>query len=104
MACAVPAPEELQKLKLNPLIKHICINYSDNGIGFGKESEQKIFTIFHRLHSRNQYECTGIGLAICKKIVEHHRGDISAEGIPGKGAIFNIVIPVQHSSEEIKLS
>jgi light-regulated signal transduction histidine kinase (bacteriophytochrome) len=67
--------------------------FTDNGIGFENEFAGKIFTIFHRLHGRSEYEGSGIGLAICKKIVEHHGGVIYAKGAPGAGATFTIILP-----------
>jgi PAS domain S-box-containing protein len=90
--CLLPKAE-VSLLNLDQGKKYLQISYTDNGIGFGAESANKIFTIFHRLHTRDQYEGTGIGLAICKKIVEHHHGSIQASGEPGKGAAFKIAIP-----------
>ncbi|MEO6729871.1 MAG: PAS domain-containing protein [Ferruginibacter sp.] len=78
---------------LNPLNKYLRIIFKDNGIGFENQFSDKIFTIFQRLHSRDVFEGTGIGLAICKKIVEHHHGLILATGTPGEGASFTIIIP-----------
>ncbi|NLR74794.1 ATP-binding protein [Leeia aquatica] len=65
----------------------------DNGIGFEQQYAERIFKVFQRLHGREQYEGTGIGLAICKKIVERHRGQITAEGRPGAGATFILDLP-----------
>jgi signal transduction histidine kinase/CHASE3 domain sensor protein len=70
------------------------ISFSDNGIGFDQKYAEKIFTLFFRLHSPNDYSGTGIGLAICKIIVENHKGFILAEGIPGIGSTFKIYLPV----------
>jgi light-regulated signal transduction histidine kinase (bacteriophytochrome) len=70
----------------------------DNGIGFNESYAEKIFEIFQRLHSANVYEGTGIGLAICKKIVDNHHGSIHAEGKPGEGAMFTIILPVSQKS------
>lgn len=69
------------------------ISVQDNGIGFNQIYANKIFEIFQRLHGKNEYSGSGIGLAICKKIVENHRGFITAQGKEGEGAIFNIFIP-----------
>lgn len=67
---------------------------TDNGIGFKPEFNEQIFGLFQRLHGKNEYSGTGIGLAICKKIIENHNGIIKANGEPGKGATFNIYLPV----------
>jgi PAS domain S-box-containing protein len=69
------------------------LEFKDNGIGFENEYAGKIFAIFQRLHGRSEYEGSGIGLAICKKIVEHHGGIIYATGVPGEGATFTIILP-----------
>lgn len=69
--------------------------YQDNGIGFDNTFATKIFEIFQRLHSKDQFEGTGIGLAIVKKIVTLHNGDITAHGQPGIGSTFKIELPAQ---------
>ncbi len=69
------------------------ITISDNGIGFEEEYSRKIFQIFQRLHSKAEYPGTGIGLSICKKIVDHHKGVIYADGKPLQGATFTIILP-----------
>ena len=73
--------------------KYHKISISDNGIGFEPIHAVKIFELFQRLHGINQYEGTGIGLAICKKIMQNHRGFIEAEGVPGVGAVFTLYLP-----------
>ncbi|AWG27032.1 CHASE3 domain-containing protein [Flavobacterium kingsejongi] len=66
---------------------------TDNGIGFDQAYADKIFVLFHRLHSKSEYSGTGIGLAICKKIIENHQGFISASSIPDVGTTFTIFLP-----------
>jgi signal transduction histidine kinase len=66
---------------------------SDNGIGFQPNFNEKIFGLFQRLHAHNEYPGTGIGLSICKKIIENHRGILTANGEPDNGATFNIYLP-----------
>jgi signal transduction histidine kinase len=74
--------------------KDYChITVSDNGIGFDPQYKERIFEIFQRLHTRTEYEGTGMGLAIVKKIVENHNGIITATGEINKGATFNIYLP-----------
>jgi PAS domain S-box-containing protein len=70
------------------------INVRDNGIGFDQIYEKQIFELFQRLHSRQEYAGTGIGLAICKKIMRNHKGFITAEGHSGAGAIFSMYFPI----------
>jgi light-regulated signal transduction histidine kinase (bacteriophytochrome) len=67
----------------------------DNGIGFDEKLRDRIFQAFQRLHGRSTYEGTGMGLAICRKIAERHRGSITATSTPGQGATFIVTLPMQ---------
>ena len=78
----------------------VTIKVADNGIGFEQQFKDQIFVIFQRLHSRNEYEGTGIGLATCRKIVERHQGLIDAIGIQGEGSTFLITLPLSQSNKE----
>ncbi len=73
--------------------RYVKIEVKDNGIGFDPEYSQKIFELFQRLHGKHEYPGTGIGLSICKKIVENHEGIIRSESKPGDGASFQIYLP-----------
>jgi len=75
------------------------ITISDNGIGFEEQYKEKIFTIFQRLHNKEAYEGTGIGLAITKKIIEKHKGLIISQSTPGEGATFIIILPVTSNND-----
>lgn len=76
----------------------VCqIQVSDNGIGFEEKYLDRIFTVFQRLHYRNEYEGTGVGLAICRKIAERHGGSITATSKLGEGATFMVTLPLQQS-------
>ncbi len=79
--------------KLSPQKSYCHLSVSDNGIGFEQEYNEKIFEVFHRLHSHSEYKGTGIGLAIVKKIVENHGGFITANSILNKGTTFDIYFP-----------
>lgn len=91
----------LEELKRTPWIKdfeakhkkYYCIFVKDNGIGFESQYLRQIFIIFQRLHGRSEYEGTGIGLAICKRIAENHEGFITAESEVGKGTTFIVGLP-----------
>ena len=87
-------PGEVKTYNLAKANKYLQINFKDNGIGFDKQFTERIFTIFQRLHTRSEYEGTGIGLAICRRITENHGGTITAKGEPNKGSIFTIIIPI----------
>jgi signal transduction histidine kinase len=83
--------------KFNKNIYH-RIHIIDNGIGFEAKYADEIFVVFKRLHSYHEFEGTGIGLSICKKIVDQHRGFISATSKPNEGAIFTVTLPARNIS------
>jgi len=83
-----------------PETRYGRIYIEDNGIGFDQKYAEQIFDMFRRLHSNAEYEGTGIGLALCKKIVQMHRGYISALGRPGEGAVFIVSLPLQAIKNE----
>ena len=98
-------PEEPPVVKVNAEIisdaampeKKLCrLTVSDNCIGFDEKYAERIFQVFQRLHTRNEYEGTGMGLAIVKKIALYHGGDIIAKSKPGQGATFIMTIPTVH--------
>ena len=74
---------------------YACIHIKDNGIGFDEKYMSNVFTLFKRLHTKDKYEGTGIGLAITKRIIEKHNGHIIAKSIEGAGSDFIIVLPVK---------
>jgi light-regulated signal transduction histidine kinase (bacteriophytochrome) len=95
--CAELNEEEKENNHLRQNIKYYKIIVKDHGIGFDQEFSMKIFQIFQRLHGKAEYPGSGIGLAICKKIVENHAGRIFAESEPGKGAEFITILPESQS-------
>lgn len=74
----------------------------DNGIGFDEKYLERVLAPFQRLHGRDAYEGTGMGMAICRKVVERHNGYITAKSIPGQGATFIVTLPVRHSEENLE--
>lgn len=85
--------DEIAARSLNTKFDYQMITFQDNGIGFDQENAIQIFDIFQRLHSKAEYEGTGIGLAMCKKIAQNHQGDIFAISSPGNGAAFHVILP-----------
>lgn len=85
---------ELKNDKLSDDITYCHISISDNGIGFEQPFSEKIFELFQRLHGKSEYNGTGIGLAMVKKIVENHNGTVTANSKLNKGATFDIYLPM----------
>ena len=72
------------------------LEFEDNGIGFDQKFADQIFVVFQRLHGRGEYEGSGIGLAVCRKIADRHQGTIRAESVPEVGSRFLVRLPVRH--------
>lgn len=86
-------PEDTSDILISEEYEWIKITVTDNGIGFEQSFAEKIFAPFQRLHGRSEYKGTGIGLAVCRRIVERHNGQINAISKPGEGATFSIILP-----------
>jgi len=91
--CQVLSGSDIEKFNLEKNLKYFRIDIRDNGIGFEQEYAQRIFQIFQRLHGKAEYPGSGIGLAICKKIVDYHNGLIYAQGHQHEGAVITIILP-----------
>lgn len=94
----------LKNVSKGDTIRNYCRIYvEDNGIGFDQRYAEEIFGMFKRLHRNSEFEGTGIGLALCKKIVEQHNGFISARSKIGEGSTFIVSLPLQHQGETISV-
>jgi signal transduction histidine kinase len=93
--------EEAKKYVASPLpgSTYYHISFSDNGIGFEQQYAGQIFEVFKRLHGRDAYPGSGIGLALCRRIVNNHSGDIYVESAPGSGTTFHLVLPDKSSHQ-----
>ena len=93
ISCSSASKQEILKSKLKLGKQYLKIEFQDNGIGFEKEYSEKIFQVFQRLNGKAEYKGSGIGLSICRKIVDNHQGHIFAEGGINEGAKFTILLP-----------
>lgn len=91
------SPESMDEIALARQLCQILV--TDNGIGFDEKYLDRIFTVFQRLHKKGEYEGTGVGLAICRKIVDRHGGTITARSNPGQGTTFVVTMPVLQPKE-----
>lgn len=85
--------QKIKKIKIASSKKFYIITFKDNGIGFENQYSEQIFDLFNRLHGKMEYEGSGIGLAICKKITDNHKGYITASGVYNEGATFTVYLP-----------
>jgi PAS domain S-box-containing protein len=89
------------RFNLNKQLSYAEISFKDNGIGFDQQFAEQIFSIFERLNNQEQYSGTGVGLALCQKIVQHHHGGIRAEGKENAGAVFYVLLPLTQSTSAV---
>jgi len=87
--------------EVDPYAEQCELTIEDNGIGFEEKYIDKIFAVFQRLHGRTEYEGTGVGLAVCRRITDRHGGTITARSKLGEGARFIITLPVRHPKKEV---
>jgi PAS domain S-box-containing protein len=85
----------------DPYAEQCELTIKDNGIGFDEKYLDKIFAVFQRLHGRNEFEGTGVGLAVCRRITDRHGGTINAKSTLGEGAAFIVTVPVRHPNKEL---
>lgn len=95
-------PEFTMPVLIRPNAEFCYLSVEDNGIGFEAKFNERIFSPFERLHNQKQYAGTGIGLAICRRIVERHGGSITVRSVPDRGTTFYIVLPLEQLLEANK--
>ncbi|MFC1671887.1 ATP-binding protein, partial [Planctomycetota bacterium] len=102
VSCAMPQSDTMVKFHKKAMESGgICeIRVKDNGIGFEQKHAGRIFGMFQRLHGRGEYQGSGVGLAICRKIVERHNGTITAESVPNEGSTFRVRLPIVQRSPD----
>jgi PAS domain S-box-containing protein len=101
ITASLASAEEKAVFGLNLTTDYYKIEFRDNGIGFEEEHSERIFHIFQRLHHKTEYEGTGIGLTLCKKIVLNHHGEINARGSSAEGAVFTVFLPVKQMNSPL---
>jgi signal transduction histidine kinase len=95
----LPEDEKIFHDRLDKSLEYVEIVFRDNGIGFDPEFAEQIFTIFQRLNDNESYSGTGIGLALCRKIVRNHGGEIFAKSKVGEGSAFYVILPAHKPTE-----
>jgi signal transduction histidine kinase len=93
LGCRRLLKQDVAKYRLDAAVNYFEITVEDNGIGFEEEYAERIFQMFQRLHGKAEYPGAGIGLALCKKIVENHHGIIFAKSRLDHGTVFSIILP-----------
>jgi signal transduction histidine kinase/CHASE3 domain sensor protein len=93
ITCEETGPLEFSSTNEDKLKKYYKISVKDNGLGFDQQYAEDIFMLFFRLHPKSEFAGSGIGLSICKKIIENHNGFITAQGNPGEGSVFSFFLP-----------
>jgi light-regulated signal transduction histidine kinase (bacteriophytochrome) len=101
ISCYPLTKDEIRHNNLDVNNRYHHIQVKDNGIGFHQESADRIFNICQRLHSKDEYDGTGVGLAICKKIIANHNGKIFASSRHGHGTTVHLLIPKRQNAERV---